>query len=425
MANSDRLRKSREGKMFIPMNIDGGGGEDSFFNATKLGVIVALVIVTIFVFSSLASSKADAKGYIIAIATMIFLYQLVIRYIIIEERYYYKVYKETKQYKNPTAAVFWNIASFRDTDEGTLIIYSDMKIGVLVRLERDTIIGKNKDFTEQHFDAVSEFFKELHLKDLSYVQLNLMEQAGKDDRIEHLDRLISNVENANIAKVLELQLGYIKNITRETLYETDYVLVYTNKLSEGDYLISSTTECLFKLMDGAYNKFEILHSRDIKELTKELYHVNYFDYAEATANLFKQSGMTIPKAFDIEEVKFNTGESKSIGEREKILIRNLTSGVEDGTLKMDGWTIKDALDGKLNINFVGARGEIDKSSSDIEDINEEDVKNTEGNIIIDLDNEAFGGEYGIGINTVKADEEIIEPELKQVKRRRILGKKDK
>lgn len=424
MANSDRLRKNREGKMFIPMNIDGGGGEDSFFSAKKLGVVLVIIIVTILVISSLASSKADVKGYLMALVPLMFISQLLIRYIVVEERYYYRIYKKTKMYKNPTPAIFWDITSFRDTAEGTLMIYSDMKVGVLIKLERDTIIGKDSDFIEHHFDSVSEFYKELHTRDLSYVQLNLMEQAGKDDRIEHLDKLVSNTENTNIAKVLELQLGYIKNITRETLYETDYVLIYTTKLSAGEYLISDATECALKLMGGAYNRFEILQSRDIKDITKELYNVNYFDYAEATSNLFKQSGMSIPKAFDIDEVRFTTGENIKIYEKERMLIRSLASGIKDETLKTSGLAIKDALKGKLNINFVGDKESKVEITGDVRDSSVDRGDSADGKIILDLDNEAFGGEYGIGINNVRADD-TIKPKNKPIKRIKILGKRDK
>ena len=430
MANSQRLRKNRDGKIFIPMNVEGGGQEQSFFNTSKLVTIVVLIVVAVLIFSFLSSSKATLQGYIIVIGMMVYTYQLVIRYVIFEEKYYYGVYKKTKMYKNPTPAIFWDIASFRDREDGTLIIYSDMKVGVLVKLERDTIVGKDESFVEEHFDALSEFYKEVNLRKLNFVQLNLMEQAGKDNRISHLDRLVSNAKNENIAKILELQLGHIKNITRETLYETDYILLYTTRVDAADYLLNDVMECLYKLMDGAYNGFEIMHSKDIKEMPKDLYYVNYFDYVEATTNLFKQSGMTIPKAFDLDEIRFDDGTSIKIGNREKMLLQNLASCIENGTLKSGEWTIKEALEGKFNMNFkinMDSKGIKNSEQTDsLKDITETQ-NDTEGDVIIDLDNEAFGGEYGIGMNTIKVDNNIIEQDEEPKEKRRVfkLGKRDK
>jgi len=382
------------------MNIEGGGSEHSFITTKKVVVLIILLIISVLIISALASANATFGGYATAIGLMLFIYQFIIRYFIFEEKYYYKIYKKTKLYKNPTPAIFWDIASFRDTEEGSIIIYSDMKVGVLVKLERDTIIGKDDDFRETHYDALSDFYRELSIRNLNLIQLNLMEQAGKDNRLNYLNKIITECDNENIRKLLELQLGYIKTITRETLYESDYVLIYSNKPDAIDYIINEAVESLYHLLDGAYNRFEIMHSRDIKEMVKDLYCVNYFDYNEAIMNLFKQSGLVIPKAFDIAEIKLNSGESIKVGEREKLLLQNLASCVEKGSLTIGDLTIKNALEGKFDVKIKEVMSERSTEYSD------KDIRNSQGtpdDIIIDLDNEAFGGEFGVGMNSVKSD----------------------
>ena len=403
MSFSQRLRRNRDGKIFMPMNVEGGGYEQSFFTTRKLVTLIIMGIVTIWVVSFLGSSQASISGYVITIAIMILVYQWLIRFVIFEEKYYYKVYQKTKLYKNPTPAIFWDIVSFRDREDGTLAIFSDMKVGVFLKLERDTIIGKGEEFRETHYEALSEFYKELNNKNICIVHLDIMEQAGKDNRLEHLDRMISSVDNENIAKLLQLQLGSVKNSTRETLYETDYILCYTDKMAAADYLINDVLECAYKLLDGAYTGFEILTSKEIKELPKDIYCVSYFDYTEAIQNLFKQYGMSIPKAFDIVEIKHNDGSSTEVKEKEKIILQNLSSCIKNGTLKSGEWSIKEAFNGKLDkiLNRdLGLSEQYNAKFRENIQINE-DVNDEE--IIIDLDNEAFGGEYGIGMNNVKSD----------------------
>lgn len=44
MANSKRLFKNNEGKIFIPMNVEGGVWEDNFFTTQKVIVLAILLV---------------------------------------------------------------------------------------------------------------------------------------------------------------------------------------------------------------------------------------------------------------------------------------------------------------------------------------------------------------------------------------------
>ena len=72
---------------------------------------------------------------------------------------------------------------YKETEEGAILIYSSSKIGVIFRLERDTITGKEPEFKEYHYDAVSDFYKEIVYRKYKFVQMNVMEQAGNDNRL--------------------------------------------------------------------------------------------------------------------------------------------------------------------------------------------------------------------------------------------------
>lgn len=343
MANSDRRYKDRNGNMFIPMNVEGGSWNEHFLTTPKLVALVGSVLSFIVMIAWLKGRYADFSAYLVFIPLYLFIFQYILRYIILEEKFYYKMYQNLKDSEITTPSIFWNITSIKETGDGALLTYSDGKVGLMVKLERDTITGKNEDFKEQHYDAISDFYKELSTRKLNFVQANIMEQAGNDPRLAELDKLTYQSDNTNICKIMELQVGYIKNITHRTLYESEYLLVYTKDLSKMYTIMEDTIESIYKILDGAFIGYKILDHRDIIDFIKEEYGIKYFDSTDATLTMFKNNGILTKKPFDLSEIVFNTGEVQKIGNKELNIINNWTSGIEKGTLDINKISIKDTL----------------------------------------------------------------------------------
>ena len=164
MANSSRLMVDRNGKIFMPMNVDGGNWSDSFFTSGKMATLIGMLVGAILVGMWMSDKQLGLQKTLLIIGVMFILYIELTRYVIFQEKYYYRMYIKMKQYQNPTPAVFWDIVSIRDTDDGAIMQYSDLKTAIMIRLERDTIVGRNADFREEHFDALSDMYKELNNK---------------------------------------------------------------------------------------------------------------------------------------------------------------------------------------------------------------------------------------------------------------------
>lgn len=345
MANSARRRIDNQGRMFIPMNVEGGGYDEKFLDTKKIVWIVCLLLMWIFVAITLNTSEYLSKlgrGLLIGGGLIITFY--VTRFAIFEERYYYKMYKKMQLYSNPTTDVFWNVASIKDTNRGSILMYSDMRVGVIIKLERDSIIGRDDDFIENHFDAVSDFYRELMLRDLSFVQLNMMEQAGKDPRLPKLDKLVMETENPNVKMLLELELGYIKNLTRATLYETDYILIYSNRLDRIDTIIDDVEDCAYRLLDGAYVGYDVLNSKEIIDLHKEIFGISYFDYSEAAINTFRTVNVNNKPAVELKSINLSNGSRIELTNKDILAIKRLASYVENGNVNEENISILDALD---------------------------------------------------------------------------------
>lgn len=374
--NSKRLRMNEQGRMFIPMNVEGGGYDENFFSTPKLITAGLLVLVLVILIATLASpeNRLSALGKVLTVLLYLFIASFVVRYVIFEERYYFKMYKKMLANQNPTTAVFWRIAAIRDTVRGGILRYSDGKYGAILKLERDSIIGKNSEFRESHFDALSDFYKELALRKLAFVQLNMMERADNDSRIPALDTLILNEPNANLKKVLQLELGYIKNRSRETLYETDYILVYTTKLERVDSLISDIQSCASILLDGAYSGFEILGQREIIDLHKEIFGIGYFNLSEASINTFNEVGAK-KKAITLKALKLTNGRTVELTKRDTDIINRLLKRVEDGEVDISDISVLKALGDNRFVSTTAERGSWGLHGLDI-DLSEEQDNDT-------------------------------------------------
>ena len=325
------------------MNVEGGTWDENFISTKKLVVIGLIMFSLMFIILHIVDAGVPFITSVVYIALWFIISLYALRFIVFEERFYYKMYKILKNYEVTTPAIFWDIASINNTPDGAILTFSDTKIGVLVRLERDTITGKHPDFKEVHYDAVSDFYKALNNYKYKFVQMNIMEKAGNDPRLENLDPLVHKSDNNNICKLMEKEIGYIKNITHNTLYESDYILVYTHDLTKVDTIVSDIIDCVYKILDGAYVDYRILSSKEIIEFVKEIYGVKYFNYTQATLDMYKLSGATTGKPFTMCSLQYTDGKYQDLNSSDINKIYSMTSEVLSGARKIDEISIRETL----------------------------------------------------------------------------------
>lgn len=343
MSNTNRRITDSYGNQFMPMNVDGGSGDEHFINTTKLVFIGIVFFSLLFIIMYSADRRLSIAGILILLAVWLFISQLIIRFIVFEEKTYYKMYKVMQKYQICTPAIFWDIASIRDTYDGAIMTFTDAKIGVMVKLERDTITGKAPDFKETHYDAISDFYRELMQRKYSFVQRNCMEPAGDDPRLSELDKLVHRSVNPNIRELMEKEIGFIKSISRNTLFESDYILIYTSDVSKVDDIISDVTECLFRILEGGYIGYSILSSKDIINVVKEIYGVKYFNYTQATIDMLKMSGAGQSSPFNIVRVDYTDGDYQVVDKKLLNKINIIASDIFKGNISQNDLSIKDAL----------------------------------------------------------------------------------
>ncbi len=347
MSNKKRIYKDSSGNMFIPMNVEGRQWDDEFINTKKLMIIIGLIIIGVLLVMWLKGRYAGVSAYITILGLYLLITQYIVRKVVIEENFYYDMYERLKKSEITTPALFWGIISVRESTDGALLTYADGKVGIIVRLERDTITGKTEKFKEYHYNSISNFYKELTNRRYEFVQMNIMEQAGNDVRLLELDKLILKNNNKNIIKLMEMQIGYIKNITHKTLYETDYLLIYTTDLNRIDNLVMDVVDSMCHLMGGAYIGFKILTINEIIGLSKEKYGVKYFNYTDATLETFRKQGIISGIPLEIKGIQVDSGNIIEVDDEGKNKINILASKILEGTIKPNKIAIKDTI---LSIN---------------------------------------------------------------------------
>lgn len=329
MANSSRIFKDKNGDIFMPMNLEGDASKELFITPFKLVCIVAILLALIYNIGYLSSINAKPLGWIVYMVIWFVPSQLVLRKIVFEEKYYLANYREMMRNKKSTPALFWAIASFENSDAGCIMNYMDGKIAIVIKLERDTIVGKPKDFEEAHYDGISDFYRDLNLLNYKYIHANVMEEAGNDTRLGELDKLVYQDDNRNVQKLMEYMVGHTKKITRRALYETDYILIYTEDKNRIDSIIDDVENCAGNLLNGAFSGFVVLLKEELTDLVKDENGVKYFNPTEATLRMFDREGSKIRSPFKIAELQFSNGTSIEIDKGNESVLREIQSKLKE------------------------------------------------------------------------------------------------
>jgi hypothetical protein len=343
MANSQRRILDRNGNQFIPMNVEGQGYNDNFWSTGKVVTLFLVVLIGVVMLVALPSSGYTTFGKLLFTVIYLLVSINCIRYIVFEEKFYYRMYKELQGNEITTPGIFWNIASIKNTEDGAILTYADAKIGVMVRIDRDTITGKPMDFEETHYDAISDFYKEIVNAKYSFVQLNVMEMAGKDPRLSEIDKVVGKCTNDNVRKLVQLQIGHIKNIAQNSLYESDYILIYSNDITKIDTIIPDVIELMFTILNGAYIGYKILNQREIIEYEKESFGIKYFNSTEASLNIYKGNAGSATAPFYISGILWNNGEEQELDNNKRSKLRYITSNIISENVSLRDAKIKERI----------------------------------------------------------------------------------
>lgn len=344
--NSQRRKIDSQGRTFIPMNMDISSDNDEFMSIHKVIVLFFVLLSYIVITAWGKSIGLNILGWVICLILLTILNIYLVRYVVFEEKYYFRIWKRDKRIGNPKASIFWNISSIRKTPLGDILVYADLKIACILELEKDTIIGREVDSAEKHFDAWSEFYKYLNMSKYKYCQMNIMEPAGKDIRLDELADEASHAQNPGVRQILELSVGYMKEISRATLNEMDYILVYTTNTNKMSSIVNDVMEAGSRLLNGAYASVRIMTEAEIYQLPREINNVGYFDGVEAQMDVYKHSGYSIKNPLHISGI-IKEDKFVPIDEKTYKKIEKASKLLDNGNISVEEWGLDEIANGKF------------------------------------------------------------------------------
>jgi hypothetical protein len=279
--NTARRRANKGNKIFVPESIDVGYEKEGFFNMTKLIVFLVITIMMVIGVRHMAvlPSSILVRGTLALL--VVWIWQYVVRMYIFQERYYLKVYREIRKSPVVPANRLWYIGDISVFNDITYARFPNMRVGVYVKVERGTIAGREDSYEESHYDAVSDFYRLINESGFELHQINLMESAGKDSRLEYLDQIVNEVRDMGpLRDYLQSAVEHIKKKSANTLVSRDYYAIYADKDSLGQ--LTEMVGFIFEeLLRGAYHSYSILDENGIYGLMRESTGIETFNRESA------------------------------------------------------------------------------------------------------------------------------------------------
>lgn len=340
MESKDRLYVDAENKMFVPMGMDGAEYKTKWLTTPKIITIVCSIMVLVLLPVYLSSRGNSLISILLIELIAIIADSFALRYIVFEEKMYYRWYSEMQRRKKANGdskeatdeivnpAELWAIPSVDDTADGAILNYRDGHIGIVVKLVKGMIIGRGEGFEAQHYSCISDAIKSLITKGYRWSYMNDMETSENDVRLSSMDRLINASSNRKINELTNMQIGYLKRISNKTYSEVEYLIIRTKKYIKKDQIIEDILSSLQPLTDGGYDDIEVLKFKEVNNLFKEYNGITFFNPNEVYLSSNTAYGEVVP--FVISKIRWDDDTVQSINKTDKENIKHFINDVENG-----------------------------------------------------------------------------------------------
>lgn len=301
-----RLMKNEKDEMFIPLDVEGDSESHTavFMSPQKVTLIFIMAVMLIPAFIYIQSLRPAKR--ILDIVLLVILYIILIKFVIFEELYYKKAYKEVKKNELITSGKLWGIMYVNDLPQGASVGFVDGYTGCFIRLERGSIVGQPDDYTERCDEIYSNFLQECNKLGYFVKIINTMELASKDKRLQELSDKIKDEPNKMIREMLNMNMAYMKTITDYAYYDTETILLYTPNSLKLNTIIDDAIDLSGKLLQGAYLSRKILRESDLVDLHTGMNNVVYIDLLNAKSEVFDSNTNTTRK-FKLKSLNFKNG----------------------------------------------------------------------------------------------------------------------
>lgn len=227
---TDPLESYGNRKVFVPMSIEQNSStkRSYFLSPTKaalgMGLLVPIVPVSFYAYSS---SNGNWIVFGVAVLIYIFIYTLLLRFVVLEERRLKKMVRTLDANKISPTSYFWGIDEI--ADDG--IIHYRYNFGlqkaVIVKICRGSIIGRDETFAENYADANLRFIRGLLKNNFSYMKYSQLENSKMPDGLVDYIKRLEAIDDVAQRAVLRMNIETISEFTKgHKRVINDYYVIY-------------------------------------------------------------------------------------------------------------------------------------------------------------------------------------------------------
>lgn len=250
MTSTDRLNEyASPTEIRMAKGVDGGmGREDSFFGPVKIFFIAFMGGLFAFsiIFGVIRGTFFDFLWvFLLSLVADFF----IIRYIILEEKKYEKLFKASKYEEPQPVEIFDNVMrlSGDNRDSLSFVYLGTGETGLVIQIQHGSIVGKGLQYEEIYYDTLSEALKLLIKQDYTVIRKQMMINCRDDPRLLNLRKKEVQIDNPSVKELVRDELGYLMSISSEVQYENEYWFIYTKKAASEEIFLGDVTRAVTML----------------------------------------------------------------------------------------------------------------------------------------------------------------------------------
>ena len=158
------------------------------------------------------------------------------------------------------------------------------KSGIIVKLNKDVILGKYNDAEHEHFEAIADAYNICGSSNIQMCHVDYMDVIGNDERLDASFESLNNVSNPDMRDLLTDIYSYQKDqmSKRVTTYDA-YVFLWKGSDRVAWNTIKSILNCF---MQANYRSYQLLNEEELRELPKSVFNLKEFSAVFAMLNSF-------------------------------------------------------------------------------------------------------------------------------------------
>lgn len=263
----------------IPVTFGYKGGRAS---NVKSKILTIIVFIGVAIVGTIISWKVDSFFLwqkIVCNIVVLYACLLIIRFIGLKEQYFSDMFEETKA-RNGILKIsnIWGIFDISTTYPYTCFFKNGYK-GLFVRMERDTITGKDNNADFIHYGALGDAYNLAHALNMNMVHVDYMDNVGNDPRMEKLYADLNDVTNPDMQDMLVDIYDNLTDIMKMNYSSFDvYLFLTRDKL---DSLVYNVQSVASKMTGGNFISYKILNRIEIAGVCTALFNLEDFSVIEA------------------------------------------------------------------------------------------------------------------------------------------------